>query len=88
MELVRMSKNIYKYELLWTYRLTVVVRQVQQNSYHCPHAVFHSFAHITEAAVRQHGTRGRQGAVVQRPAVTLDHILTVTQGSEEEQGQR
>lgn len=62
---------------------TVIVGEVEQHSYHGPHAVLHCLAHVTEAAVGQHRARQRQRAVVQRPAVPLDHFLTVPQSSNE-----
>lgn len=63
------------------WRRTVVVGEVEQHSNHSPHAVFHRFTHVTVVAVGQRSSRQGHRAVVQRPAVALDHVLTVSQSS-------
>lgn len=67
---------------------TVVVGEVEQHSDHGPHAVLHRLTHVAVVAVGQRGSAQRHGAVVQRPAVALDHVLAVSQSSAQGGGGR
>lgn len=68
--------------------VTIVVGQVEQHPDHGPHAVLHRLAHVAETAVGQQRPRRQHGAVVERPAVALDHVLAVPQGPEEHRADR
>lgn len=68
--------------------ITIVVSQVEQHPDHGPHAVLHRLAHIAEAAVGQQRPRRQHGAVVEGPAVALDHVFAVPQGPEERRAER